>query len=216
MPQTFDDPKDEGLLQTLVQRAQQNVDRKLQPIPAGAAAPTTLRAIEAVRKTYPKDMVGVGFKEEPWTSRTAFSSQFGATPVKGINELLSKALGRPLTGVSDNPDEIELNPMLGFFPQHFGESVVAHELQHVRQNRRPDSTATDSTLERLKQMKMPYGKQPDEVEAFKAQADYNKAKGYPGTNPDPASFLLSNSFTNDDWFRLRSIIDGLPSIVKDK
>lgn len=159
------------LVAELLARAQAKVTRTLHVPQAGEASPETVRGWGQMRKDFPADMVNVQVKDMDWRSPEAFSNVLAATPSK-LPESLASILGPNSQG---DPESIEVNPGSAIIePSSSINSILAHELQHVRQNR---SDADPMT--RFLQRKLPYQDQPDEMEAFKASRDYEDAHPAP-------------------------------------
>lgn len=163
---------DQSLQDELIKRAQADIQRKLMPPAAGDALPGTMRAADAMRKDYPADMVGVRVVDMPWDSPEAFSNILGATPTKLPEELLK--LLPSWRGAQGDPESIEVNPGSSIMePQGALNSVLAHELQHVRQNRNGDP------IQRLKERQIDYSERPSELEAQLAARRYEEAHQNP-------------------------------------
>lgn len=137
-------------------RLEADVARRIYPRPASpTSSPQLDRAVEALRKVYPKDMVGADVAEMPWSN-----------PFSNTNVL----------GETDPENAVRINPSLSIlYPQPAVEATLAHELQHVRQNKRVDNPA----LEMLKQQSIPYNERPSEIEAREARNAYVRE------HPDP-------------------------------
>lgn len=146
------------LLQALLHRAQQRVERKILPQPAGEALPSAMQAADIVRKVFPADMVGVKVKDMPWKAPEAFSNDIAETPVYGWS--------------TDDPYTISVNPAYGIMN---GSSelapVIAHELQHIRQNRRSEDDPA-YRASRIQEFRLPYAKRPDEIAARSAEENF--------------------------------------------
>lgn len=146
------------LFQQLINRAQQQVERKIIPQPAGEALPSVMQAADIVRKVFPADMVGVKVKDMPWNSPEAFSNDIAETPVYGWTH--------------DDPYTITVNPAYGILN---GSSAlaptIAHELQHIRQNRRSEDDPA-YRASRIQEFKLPYAKRPDEIAARNAEENF--------------------------------------------
>lgn len=148
---------------------QQAVQRRILPTQAGEASPVALRALANVAKQYPADMMGVRVHEMPMTDRHAFSNTLASTTMKGQSRL-----GNGFT--EHDPEEIMINPgVTAVFPQAQVEGTLAHELEHIRQNRTGDPEI------RHYQHMLPYESQPDEIAAFKSRRVYDESHPQPST-----------------------------------
>lgn len=134
-----------------LRKLEEDVHRRILPRPASpTSSPLTDRAVEALRKAYPADMTGVDIQDMPWTDPKAASTIFGKTSPES---------------------EVRVNPIIGAaFPQEVAEETIAHELQHVRQNR----ASRDPQMDMLRELKIPYEQRPSEIEATNAAIDWNK------------------------------------------
>lgn len=125
------------------------VERKILPRPASAhSSPQLDRAVEQLRRAYPADMAGLNIEEMPWSHGYA-----------GTNTL----------GTTDQQNTIDVNPAMVAYPQAATESVLAHELQHTRQNN--EGRVDESSIE--------YFDRPREIDARRAAELYDAAKGSP-------------------------------------
>lgn len=156
---------DDELLAELIKRAQEQLRRRSMPDMAGDMAPATMRAVNTMRKTYPVDMMGVKVGETPMLDPDAFSNIQAGTP-SGANKVRNLGLPPP------DYESIHVNPAVSAgFPQSWIESVLAHELQHVRQNRTMDPR------EQLRQhVDYAYDDRPIEVEARIAADKFDKER----------------------------------------
>lgn len=155
------------LTEELIKRAQTNMQQKLgrnAPPQAGEASPTTMRAATAMRKAYPNDMRGVVVRDMPWLDQDAFSNILGETPTR-----LPEAITNIRPDLQGDTESIQMNPGLDLTgTQEDANSVMAHELQHVRQNR------ADDPMVHLKELHIPYDKRPVELDAQRAASAYVK------------------------------------------
>lgn len=150
------------LLQILLAQKQKEIQDKLQrgymPPQAGQASPTTMRAEAAVRKEFPADMFGVKVGDLPFTDPESFSNILMSTPTK-----LPPGVADYQDAIGD-PDSVSVNPAIDMvFGQTDANAMLAHELQHIRQNR------TKDPMESLREFKIPYTKRPSELEAEMAR-----------------------------------------------
>lgn len=151
------------------------------PQAAGEASPATLRAAATVRKRYPADMTGVTVGED-WDAPEAFSSTLATTPLALPDSI--RALFAGIGGKPSDPNHIAVNPAVGMlWPEKETEAILAHELEHIRQNR------TGDPGQRIQQHALPYNEQPDEIAAFKAGDEYNAKYG----GAAPEDFNKTNS-----------------------
>lgn len=169
-----DYPPIDGLKQAVIQ--------KITNQPAGDADPATLRAMAMLSRVYPEDSVGVRVKDNPVTDKYAFSSKLAETPVDMKND---QGLSMFKQG---DPSTIEMNPAVSMaFPQPAIESILAHELQHIRQNR-----SDASPYSRVAQFSQEYGDRQDEKDAWGATDAYKQLMGI-NTTPSP------DSVSATDW-----------------
>lgn len=161
------------------------VDRRIQPIPAGAASPVVLRAAEALRKTYPADMYGTKVADMPTTDPRAFSDVGAYTPID-----MSRIPGSLFSPHSDQ-ESMVVNPALSAtYPQTMVEDTMAHELEHVRQGR------TQDVMDRIRQHSLPYEDRPNEKAAFDASAAYRHARyAKPSWKFEPPPAFLEKALT---------------------
>lgn len=156
-----------------IDQAQKDVLRRLVPQPAGLTQPVVMRAMEALRKAYPKDMVGVRVQDNPMTHPDAFSSGLATTPMDLRQHPNFKPDMQERIG---DPFQIDLNPAVSAsFPQDAIEGILAHELQHIRQNR-----SGANVTNRLLQFRLPYEDRPDELDARAMTKKYDDSKGSNG------------------------------------
>lgn len=161
--------EDDELVKALAERARMRVGREIYPPKAGDASPAVMRATQTLKKDYPVDMAGTEVIEPNMKEKASFSNVLGATDSGAMQAM------DPEKRFS-NPDykQMRINPIMGAAaPQGYIDSIVAHELEHVRQNRDMDPR------EQLAQQAIPYGKRTIERDAFKVGADYFKRKGHP-------------------------------------
>lgn len=137
--------------------------------------PALQRATTKLDKRFPSDMAGVEVQPMSWLDPQAGSNVLGTTTIK--------------TG----PQHIEVNPALSLaFPQAAVEHNLAHELEHVRQNR------SDSTpLRALKELQQPYFDRPSEKAAREAARSYDRETGAPTS-----------------WFADQTVLAALPKLPK--
>lgn len=118
--------------------------------------PGLQRAVTKIDKTYPQDTAGVDITTTPWADPAAGSNTLGSTWVKR------------------GPQHIEINPALSMgFPQSAVEHTLAHELEHVRQNRRSPAVSA------LDELQLPYFDRPSEKAAREAANQYDTEQGAP-------------------------------------
>jgi hypothetical protein len=132
---------------------QATLARRAYPRPASpTSSPVTDRAVEALRKAYPGDMSGVDIQDYGWKDPSAGTDTLGET---GVN------------------NAVRLNPAYtATYPQEAVEGTIAHELQHVRQNRDELSKGQSPAIRILQQQSLPYAQRPDEIDAQNARFDY--------------------------------------------
>lgn len=174
--------EDAEMVKALAERARMRVGREIYPPKAGDASPAVMRATQSLKKDYPADMAGVEVVENPMRDREAFSNRLGATDSAAMQAM------DPEKHYA-NPDykQIRLNPIMGASaPQGHIESTLAHELEHVRQNRDMDP------IEQLAQQAIPYGKRPLERAAFKAGDNYLTKKGRPTSLTPLEETMITN------------------------
>lgn len=137
-------------MDALVNQLQSQVERKILPVKAGDVSPMLMRASDQLRKAYPADMYGTTVRDLP-------QDQFNM-----------RSLGQtPWT-----QDEMQLNPTIGLaHAQPFAENILAHELEHVRQNRTRDVGTRQAEAATL-----PYLQRPDEIAAMNATDAYRRQK----------------------------------------
>lgn len=148
-------------------KLQADVHRRILPRPASpTSSPLLDRAVEELRKAYPADMAGVDIQDMPWNNELAGTNVLGET----------------------SPDnQIRMNPVLGAaFPQRAAEGVLAHELQHVRQNK----ASSDPRLDMLRELNTEYSNRPSEIEAGAAAAQYDE------THPGPQTYRMTPPITS--------------------
>lgn len=152
------------LEQTMLARLKAQVERKILPDQAGQMTPATMRAASAIRKTYPADMAGVKVNEQSMLDPYAFSSILASTPSRATEILRQqfKEMKQP------DYESFEVNPAVSaLYPQNALEKTMAHELEHIRQNR------TEDPLEALRQhVKLAYNDRPIEKSAREAADKY--------------------------------------------
>lgn len=159
----------------------------IQNVGSGGKDPAIDRAVAALQGEYPTDLRGVDVQPMNWRDPLAGSTVTGITYTD-----------RPLDAQS-----IELNPALtSAFPQSTVNNTLAHELQHVRQNRAAGSQE-NAIAQHLKELDAPYNKRPSEEEAFAVGSDYRHHHDGPfNTYPmDPGT---------DVTFGNQGILDALP------
>lgn len=157
-----------------------NLQRNLRNPGADEGSPVALRALAALSKQYPADTVGTRVKDMPLDSKYAFSSRLASTPSQAVNTALE------LPG--SDPNTITLNPALSMsWPQPMVEQTMAHELEHIRQNR-----ANLDPLKALSEYTMPYEEQPSEQSAFKAGDAYAKLHPYIPSLQDEVNTAFSS------------------------
>lgn len=156
----------------VLQGLKEAINRKILPRQA-SSAPWLDRAVAELSKVYPKDTIGLDVAENSWDHPTAGSTELGTTQIAD--------------------DQIRTNPVLSIFPQGLTEQTLAHELQHVRQNRAGGREAAKY------EGYLPYNARPSEKDAMKAGNAYNTLKGRTG-----------------DWEADLSQYAGIPRLNKSK
>ena len=184
-----DYPPIDGLKQAVIQ--------KITNQPAGDAAPATLRAMAMLSKVYPADTVGMRVKDNPVTDKYAYSSKLAETPIDMKND---PGLSPFQAG---DPSTVEMNPAVSqVFPQPAIEALLAHELQHIRQNR-----SDASPYSRVAQFSQDYEKRPDEIAGFNAADAYKQKMGIntaPTQDQMSATDWLGQLYIpSDQWQRYR-------------
>jgi hypothetical protein len=145
------------------QLSNQAANNKKRMMPRGAFSyPMVGRAVNEVEKRQP-DLRDIPINVDPWTDKYAGSSDVASTPPR----------------FKGQEQEIRLNPALMAFPQGLTENALAHELQHVRQNRNIDPNNPEQLAKYASEFAMPYRMRPSEKEGFAAGDAYNKMRGLP-------------------------------------
>lgn len=120
--------------------------------------PALQRATTKLDKRFPTDMAGVDVQPMSWLNPSAGSNVLGSTDVKS------------------GPQKIEVNPALSMaFPPSAIEHNLAHELEHVRQNRSTSMPA----LKALEELRQSYFDRPSEKAARDAAHRYDQETGAP-------------------------------------
>lgn len=114
-----------------------------------------------------------------------------------LDQILAKARGKMNGGTTmalthnSGGGSVALNPeAMAQAGQGDREDTIAHELTHVRQARRDygDKNLFQQAAQKLldmKEAKLPYGQQPNELEAFQAEGDRAVRQGRtPGVTPN--------------------------------
>lgn len=159
---------------------QQDVRRRTTKPMAGEASPVALRALEAMQRWRPAEMPGLRISEydmstDPW----AFSNVLGSVTQRVPDEVAS------ILGFQPDYERIKLNPALTtLYPENQVEQTVAHELQHVIQNR------TQDPYNAIEERQLAYPDRPREQEAFDVANQYSAQLGRKGF---PAEHDLSDS-----------------------
>lgn len=145
------------LTQALLQRLEDEVKAKIMPrMPT--QYPQFDRAVREIEKTYPADMVGVDVKPMDMMNPLAFSNVLGATDHKDNQITINPAV-----------------PMAFSDPQALTEQTIAHELQHVRQNKSGHPGRTFAEMTSLND----YFNEGAEKDARAASESYSAMKHQP-------------------------------------
>ncbi len=154
-------------------------------MPVSNPPDNTQLMVEMAKRQLAKDMPAESKAATIGPMSTTYQLLSGGVP-RGVT-----AVTGPLNGIRYDPDELKgMN-------QTQVNDVLAHELTHVRQNLRQSSYQNlVDLLMRPFQTELPYGQQPEEMEAFQTERDRSLKEHRPQSMPIP-SFQGGKARQND-------------------